>query len=59
MSCSYKGLNYVNKQKVDKKEHVSGQVLESSSDPLPEAVARSGVLLSIYPCNAIEKVYFL
>lgn len=59
MSCSYKGLNYVNNQKVDKKEQVSGQILESGSDPLPDAVARSGMLLSIYPCNAIKKVYFL
>ena len=38
---------------------MSGQVLESGSDPLPEAVAWSGLLLSICPCNAIEKVYFL
>lgn len=55
MLCSYKGLNYVNKQKVDKKEQMSGEVLESGSDPLPEAVAWNEMLLSICPCSAIKK----
>lgn len=38
---------------------MSGPALDSGSDPLPEAVARGRMLLSICSCNVIKKVNFL
>lgn len=38
---------------------MSGQVLDSGSDLLPEAVAWSRMLLSSDSCNAIKKVNLL